>query len=98
MDVSTWAQWLENVEPMAYGVLGLSPMEFGEFTPAELEAKLKGFFWKEEKEAKTIAWWLANICATQVGKKGRKPRAHDFYKSRMSDPQNPFYVGYVGIK
>ena len=96
--MESWVQWYEMAEPMAYGVLGLLPWEFGEFTPAEFEQKLKGFNWKMEKQHKMTASWLAVVVGTQVGKKGRKPRPHDFFHALLQDPQNPFYVNYVGLK
>ena len=46
---------------MAYGVLGLSPKEFGEMTAHEFMQKLRGFGWKRLLAARDRAQIVAAI-------------------------------------
>jgi len=49
--LNSYLEWIEQAEPFAYGVLGLSPKEFGEMTLREFSAKLTGFSWLRMAQA-----------------------------------------------
>lgn len=82
---------------MALGVLGLTPEVYGNMVPAELNAAIRGYYWKEEKKTKHSAWMLAQIInACGQLKKGKTVRTHDFYKPSHMDWDNEFFRNFIG--
>lgn len=50
-----FSEWIKDTEPEAYGLLELSPAEFGQMTFREYQAKLKGYQRKIIYEAKFLS-------------------------------------------
>ena len=84
---------------MAYGVLGMTPQQFGDMTVGEFLAAVRGFFWLRERDAKDRAYALANIVGTCGHiKKGHKVRITDFYREMQLNPENSWYRSLVGVE
>ena len=83
---------------MALGVLGLSPKEFGEMTFTEFNAKVTGFCWNTEVEAKARAQYVAAIINTCGNlKKGQSVKADRLCPRRKNPPRNIFYRQLMGL-
>jgi hypothetical protein len=82
---------------MAFGVLNLSPWEFDQMTPAEFQAKVRGFYWTQERKRKDMAWAVA-VIANYCGhlKRGHRVSLNKLYKPSNMDPNNPYYRSFIG--
>ena len=65
------AQWIELMEPIAYGARGLTPWEFGSLTVTEFLKMVKGYQWRQEQERLArvyLAVPIINACARNLKK------------------------------
>ena len=84
--------------PMALGVLGLSPREFGELTFVQFNDTVTGFCWKQELEAKARAQSVATIINTCGNlKKGQSVKADKLCPRRKNPPRNIYYRQLMGL-
>jgi hypothetical protein len=83
---------------MAYGVLGLTPREFGEMTLNEFYARVQGFGWSRELQAKARAQIIAAI-ANYSGnlRRGQRVRVESLCPPRKNPPKNMFYRQLMGL-
>jgi hypothetical protein len=89
---------VENAEPMAYGVMGMSVEQFESMTPYDFLVAVRGFQWKLERDHKDRASALISIINTCGHlKKGKRVKMQDLHTPSLIDPRNPFYQNYVGI-
>lgn len=76
----------------------MSIQEFESVTPSEFLVKLKGFYWRREREHKDRAHALVSIINTCGHlKKGKRVKLHELFQESNLDPRNPFYRGYLGL-
>lgn len=82
---------------MAYGVLGLSPEEFGRMTVHEFEAKVEGFNWLRLANARNTAQIIAAIGNYSGNlKKGHRIRVDDICPIK-NPPRNIFFRRMFGL-
>jgi len=81
---------------MAYGVLGLSPKEFGEMTVREFYAKIDGFGWKLKLAARGRAEIIAAIINSTPNRKGGAAKV-DRLCPINKPPKNIFFRQLFGL-
>lgn len=65
------AEWIEEMEPIAYGALNLKPWEFGRLTVGEFLAMVKGHEWRVEQQRIHAASFVIpaiNACSRNLKK------------------------------
>ena len=83
---------------MAYGVLGLTPEEFGEMTLKQFYAKIEGFGWKMKIAARGRAEIIAAISNSSPNRrKGTGAATADRLCPITNPPRNIFFRQLFGL-
>lgn len=97
-----YSEWIEQAEPIAFGVLGIRPEDFYEMTPSEFYSAFEGYGFSQEREIRDRARFVAAILSVcgPADKHGRRKRfkTSDLAKDRSNPPRNIFYYALMGKK
>jgi hypothetical protein len=59
--VSSFLDWVDWAEPIAYGPLGLKPWEFERLQPGEFLGLWDGYRWRQEQQENMAAFFVCQL-------------------------------------